>query len=162
METVGRKAGVDVRPTRSYRPLFACARKARWRAPRSALPGDAQGMGSGSRYRDVQLAHGITAGALRPDLVLRHTPQAGERRLMVEVKGGLRPVGQSARVATFGLLVYRTAFASLLAGSERAYGFGIAWVQTLPPSSRAENPPLHAPTLPDAFRELLGHSTSTS
>jgi hypothetical protein len=81
----------------------------------------------GSVYRTIQVAHDLSPGGLRPDLVIRHAREGTTRWLLVEVKGGERPVEQAARAAAYDLLAYRTAFNARLAGQASPYGLGIAW-----------------------------------
>jgi hypothetical protein len=57
---------------------------------------------------------------------------------MVEVKGGARPVEDSARAAVSDLLAYRRAFASVLTKKDYPYGLGIAWGAELHPSIESE------------------------
>lgn len=92
-----------------------------------------------SIYRRIQQAHGLTAGGLRPDLVLRYRPRAGDERwLVVEVKGGQRSVQQSARAAAYDLLAYKTAYRTVLAAGKPPFGLGIAWGEELEPAINAE------------------------
>jgi hypothetical protein len=91
-------------------------------------------LSTGSVYRGVQQAHGLTPGGLRPDVVIRTEGAEGRRWLVVEVKGGHRPLADSARVAAYDLLAYRTAFGAQLAGQAGTYGLGIAWGSGLIPS----------------------------
>jgi hypothetical protein len=87
-----------------------------------------------SQYAMVQKTHGIPAGNLRPDLVLRHLAGTGKPRwLLIEVKGGTRPIEDSARAALYDLLAYRAAFARALSDAPQPYGLGIAWGADLAP-----------------------------
>lgn len=95
-------------------------------------------LGRGSRYAKVQAAHGITIGVLRPDLVLRLVEEGQERWLIVEVKGGHRPIEESARAAAYDLLAYRRAFGAVLHEDGRPYGLGICWGAELEPYSNNE------------------------
>jgi hypothetical protein len=108
-----------------------------------------------SRYRRVQVAHGISPGGLRPDLVLHTTGGGGERWLMVEVKGGARPVEHAARAAAYDLLAYRTAFSSIFPRSEQPYGLGIAWGADLAPQAGSEIVLCTPDTLVEALQGLV-------
>jgi hypothetical protein len=93
----------------------------------------------GSVYQDVQRHHQLKSGALRPDLVIKLCREDEERWLLIEVKGGERPVAQSARAAAYDLLAYRTAFAPALSAQDGyPYGLGIAWGLDLDPSLAGE------------------------
>jgi hypothetical protein len=89
-----------------------------------------------STYRQMQVAHGIAPGALRPDLVLRQTSEELDRWLLVEMKGGVRGVDESARASLRDLLGYRTAFSAILGQQNGPYGLGIAWGAELRPSAK--------------------------
>jgi hypothetical protein len=89
---------------------------------------------SSSTYREMQVAHGIAPGMLRPDLVLRYTANGTDRWLLIEMKGGTRSVEDSARAALQDLLAYRTAFSPILDQQGGIYGLGIAWGAELSPS----------------------------
>lgn len=90
-----------------------------------------------SRYRDIQRAHRIPVGSLRPDLVLRRDTPTGPSWLLVECKLSEKRVEQPARAALVDLLAYRRAFDASLAG-QRQYGLGIVWGAELSPSPAAE------------------------
>jgi hypothetical protein len=90
----------------------------------------------GSAYHAIQKAHAISPGALRPDLVIRHERGSNNAAwLVIEAKGGERPVDYSARAAAYDLLAYRTAYAHTLNRQDRPYGLGIAYGAELEPSS---------------------------
>jgi hypothetical protein len=92
-----------------------------------------------SVYRTIQQDHVISAGGLRPDLVIRRRrPDEKERWLLIEAKGGDRTVDKSARAAAFDLLAYRSDFASILDQSEGVYGLGIAWGSGLTSASTGD------------------------
>jgi hypothetical protein len=111
-----------------------------------------KGLSHGSVYRDVQRAHQLKPGGLRPDLVIRLRSGDDERWLLIEVKGGERDAAQSARAAAYDLLAYRTAFApALSAQAGRPYGLGIAWGAELRPNPDGEI----VLCTPDAIREAL-------
>jgi hypothetical protein len=111
---------------------------------------------TGSPYRSVQQAHGISPGALRPDLVIRTDGPAGRRWLVIEVKGGHRQVAQSARAAAYDLLAYRTAFGPELQAQEGVYGLGIAWGAGLIPNFDTGISLCSPDTLPIALARLVG------
>ncbi len=92
----------------------------------------------GSRYGAIQYRHEITPGALRPDLSIWHMSNEQTRWLVVEVKGGKRPVVESARAATRDLLAYRSAFSRVLDLQVEPYGLGIVWGAELDPSPESE------------------------
>jgi hypothetical protein len=92
-----------------------------------------RGLSADSIYRSIQQRHGITAGGLRPDLVIRTSGRRTQRWLLIEVKGGERSVTDSARAAAYDLLAYRTAFAPQLVKQAGVYGLGIAWGADLEP-----------------------------
>ncbi|HVH51422.1 MAG TPA: hypothetical protein VM690_04705 [Gaiellaceae bacterium] len=113
-------------------------------------------LSAASPYAKVQHVHGIRAGRLRPDLVIHRTGESGDRWLVVEVKGGERSVGESARAAAYDLMAYRTAFGPVLDRQDGWYGLGIAWGAELAPNY-SEPVCLCTPdTLPDALGELVG------
>lgn len=58
--------------------------------------------------------------------------------ILVEVKGLDRTVAESARAATQDLLAYRRAFRAALDRQPKPYGLGIAWGESLEPSSSSE------------------------
>jgi hypothetical protein len=58
--------------------------------------------------------------------------------VLVEVKGGERPVTDSARRAALDLLAYRRAFNGVLRLQPEPYGLGIAWGKELTPSADSE------------------------
>jgi hypothetical protein len=91
-----------------------------------------------SLYRRIQQLHGIAAGSLMPDLVLHLLQASEERWLLVEIKGGVRPVTDSAREALSDLLTYRRAYEPTLSAIKGTYGLGIAWGQGLAPRPDAE------------------------
>jgi hypothetical protein len=110
-----------------------------------------------SIYRTIQQSHELTAGGLRPDLVLRYSSsRRGERWLVVEVKGGHRSVQKSARAAAYDLLAYATAYETVLTASDHPYGLGIAWGEGLEP---AVNEPIMLCT-PDALPQALASFAS--
>jgi hypothetical protein len=86
-----------------------------------------------SLYGAVQADHGIHRSSLRPDLVLRRRHHNTDHWVLVEVKGGTRPVEDSARAAAVDLLAYRAAFAPILSSTPEPYGLGIAWGSHLTP-----------------------------
>jgi hypothetical protein len=92
-----------------------------------------RGLRASSTYGQMQIAHGITPGMLRPDLVLRYRTKGIDRWLLVEMKGGARAVDESARAALRDLLAYRTAFSAVLGQQDGSYGLGIAWGADLKP-----------------------------
>jgi hypothetical protein len=90
----------------------------------------------GSRYREVQTAHGFSStGGLIPDLVIKTTSNSETRWLIIEVKGGeQRSVADSARLAVRDLFGYRHAFSAVLDRQTAPYGLGYAWGESLIPS----------------------------
>lgn len=112
-------------------------------------------LSTGSTYRDIQQAHGIAPGGLRPDLVIRTSAGATKRWLVIEAKGGHRPVTESARAAAYDLLAYRAAFAPQLDGQDGVYGLGIAWGAGLQPAFTADACLCTPDTLPTALDILL-------
>jgi hypothetical protein len=95
-------------------------------------------LSQGSLYRGIQQAHGLQAGALRPDLVLHLEDHGTGRWLLVECKlGETRTAEDSARASLSDLLAYRRAFEPAL-GNQARYGLGIAWGQGLEPSPHQE------------------------
>jgi hypothetical protein len=110
-----------------------------------------------SRYGAVQRSHGLHAGAMRPDLVLRLVGPDGERWLIVEVKGGDgAPVEQYARAALRDLLAYRRAFEDALGAQDGVYGIGYAWGAELAPSHEGEVVLCTPDTLAEALEAALG------
>ena len=107
-----------------------------------------------SKYRRVQVQHGIPPGSLRPDLVL-HLESSTERWFVIEIKGGHRAIRDSARAATFDLLAYGSAFADVLS-TGHPYGLGVAWGASLTPAL-GEDVLLCSPDhLLDALELLVG------
>jgi hypothetical protein len=90
-----------------------------------------------STYRQLQIAHGVAPGMLRPDLILRQSTRGNDRWLLSEMKGGARGVDESARAALRDLLAYRTAFSDVLSHQDGSYGLGIAWGADLSPSVKS-------------------------
>jgi hypothetical protein len=111
-----------------------------------------------SVYRTIQVAHDLTPGGLRPDLVIQHIREGPSRWLLVKVKGGARPVEQAARAAAYDLLAYRTAFDVPLARQAGPYGLGIAWGAGLVHNPVQRRPPVHctADSLEHALRDAMG------
>jgi hypothetical protein len=91
-------------------------------------------LSNGSRYRAIQTAHGITPGALRPDLVIRSHRGGVRSWLLIEIKGGERPVVHSARAAALDLLAYRATYAPALGAQEKPFGLGVAFGADLVPN----------------------------
>jgi hypothetical protein len=114
------------------------------------------GLSTGSIYGEIQRAHGIAAGGLRPDLVIQSLGTHRERWLLVEVKGGERGVSESARAAAYDLLAYRSAFASILDSQDGVYGLGIAWGAGLTPSYSQAVCLCTPDTLEEALTEIIG------
>ena len=113
-------------------------------------------LGRVSAYRKIQVRHAIAPGSLRPDLTIHHSSKTGHRWILVEVKGGHRPVEKSARAAVFDLLAYHSAFEPLLTES-RPYGLGIAWGSDLA-TAHGDDIVLCTPDrLLEALEYLLGH-----
>jgi hypothetical protein len=112
-------------------------------------------LSTGSNYHAIQQRHGITPGALRPDLVIRTTSARGERWLLIEVKGGERHPAKLARAAAYDLLAYRMAFAPQLEDQSGSYGLGIAWGAGLEPTSGAGVSLCTPDTLDTALAVLL-------
>jgi hypothetical protein len=114
-------------------------------------------LSKGSVYRDVLQQHAIAPGVLRPDLVIRRRRHHElDRWILIEAKGGERPVEQSARAATYDLLAYRTAFERVLsAATEGPYGLGVAWGYGLYPTLHDEIALCSPDTLDDALAMLL-------
>jgi hypothetical protein len=92
-------------------------------------------LGHGSLYYAIQKAHAIGPGSLRPDLVIRHERAGNVAWLLIEAKGGERPVESSARAAAYDLLAYRAAYARTLDLQGSPFGLGIAFGAELEPSS---------------------------
>jgi hypothetical protein len=97
-----------------------------------------RGLSRDSSYRRAQIEHNIAPGALRPDLVLSWAENGQRRWLLVEVKGGIRTVQESARAALYDLLAYRRAFDPVLSQSAKPFGLGIAWGAELRPSDSSD------------------------
>lgn len=114
-----------------------------------------QQLSRGSVYRSIQHVHGITPGALRPDLVIRRHGDLPAAWLIIEAKGGERTVDQSARAAAFDLLAYRTAFSQALREQDAPFGLGIAYGEDLTPTHTGEVMLCTPDTLGDALARFL-------
>jgi hypothetical protein len=88
---------------------------------------------SRSAYRSLLQAHEIPPSALRPDLIVKHASKTHVAWLLIEAKGGRRPIADSARAAALDLFAYRTAFAHALDGQVGLFGLGVAWGADLAP-----------------------------
>jgi hypothetical protein len=108
-------------------------------------------LATGSRYADVQRAHELNVGSLRPDFVIRYERLGDVRWLLVEVKGVERRVDESARAAARDLLMYRRAFHAVLDHQPTMYGLGVAWGAEVQPSLGSEI----ALASPDTLSEAL-------
>ena len=114
-------------------------------------------LSAGSRYRDVQAAHGfLSTGGLIPDLVITTTAHHETRWLLIEVKGGeRRSVADSARAAVRDLFGYRRAFSDVLDRQPAPYGLGYAWGEGLKPSLDSDVTLCTPDTLAEALAALM-------
>jgi hypothetical protein len=96
--------------------------------------------GGGSRYRQIQLAHGFGGSELVPDIVVRRQIGGWDQWIILEAKLGLRrSLVDSARAALNDLLAYRRAFhATLQLNPGPVYGIGVAWGEGLFPEGSSE------------------------
>lgn len=115
-----------------------------------------QDLSKGSLYRDIQTAHGLQTGALRPDLVLRKNNDTGTAWLLVEVKGGQKAGTKYARDAVQNLLAYRRAFDPVLAPVKTQYGLGIAWGKELKPAATSEIALCTPDHIQDGLKDIFG------
>ena len=113
-----------------------------------------QRLAKDSHYASVQRAHSLGVGGLRPDLVLRRPARGDDQWLLIEVKGGTRPVEVSARAALLDLLAYRRAYEPALKRSTW-YGLGIAFGAELAPSVLSEIRIATPDTMHDALAPFL-------
>jgi hypothetical protein len=116
-----------------------------------------QDLSKQSNYRNIQSAHRIPVGALRPDLVIKTTSaNRAVKWLLIEAKGGERDVEKSARHAAKDLLMYWRAYSPVLSKQAGPYGIGYAWGADLQPSLAADV------TLctPDTYRAALAEVLS--
>jgi hypothetical protein len=122
--------------------LFAGSLRLRGRRGRETLELSYQRvpkeLASGSRYKQVLSAHEVPQSPLRPDLVLTRRCPTGTCRLLIEAKGGHRPVEQSARAATLDLLAYRTTYSAALDKQGSFFGLGVVWGAGVTPSPSSE------------------------
>jgi hypothetical protein len=88
--------------------------------------------------------------------VIGHAREGTSRWLLVEVKGGKRPVDEAARAAAYDLLAYRTAFDARLARQARPYGLGIAWGAGLVHNPFSEVLLCTPDSLEHALRDAMG------
>jgi hypothetical protein len=108
-----------------------------------------------SVYEQVQIAHGLGIGVLRPDFVLQIRDGGTRRWVLGEVKGGERAPETSAREALLDLLAYRREYHAELDSSAPPYGLGIAWGSELRPSGDGEVVLCTPDTILGALRVVL-------
>lgn len=116
-------------------------------------------LSTGSLYGEVRRTHGLGAGGLKPDVVIRVRKGGYDRWLLIEVKGGRsRNVSNFAREATLDLFGYRRAFKSVLDDQEEPYGLGYVWGEAISPSTNCDVTLCTPDTLPEALELLLSVS----
>lgn len=93
-------------------------------------------LSKGSNYAKSQRLHGVPVGALRPDFVLRYHPQPGVTHwVLLEAKGGARPIEVLCRRAILDLLAYSAAYEPALDSSAKTHLVGLVWGEGMEPEA---------------------------